>query len=167
MNDSGSGSQPVSGQGTGPDYQQMYKGGGKFKEQLESIAGSFGGRRGGGAETEPVSRTERPTETVVEIPTNPEVEKKPEFVGYVEKSGKDAVTPKPIVDDYTQQILLKSSDPTNVKIKLPLTEEEIQTGLHRKVLESVRWLAEWCVRQVKMLGARAEYKSGDQSGPEV
>ena len=140
------------------DYQQMYKSGGRFKEQLEALAGTFAGKRSG-IESEPIPRAERPVETVEEIPTSPEVEKRPELSGYIEKVEREAETLKPVTDDYTQQILLKSSDPTDVKVKLPLTAEEVQTGLHHKVWESIRWLAEWCMRQVKMLGSRAEYKT--------
>ena len=149
--------QSVSGQA---DYQQMYKRGGKFKDQLEAIAGTYGGRLGGGGkEMEPMpARVEKPVESVEEIPTSPEIEKKPELSGYIEKVEREAESMKPITDDYTQQVLLKTADPTTSKVILPMTEEEVQVGLHHKVWESIRWLAEWCVRQVKMLGGRAEYK---------
>ena len=143
------------------NFQHLYGKDDQFKDQLEAIAGTFGGRRSGGVETEPRAAeagAAKPVETVEEIPTSPEIEKKPELAGYIEKVERDTETIKPIVDDYTQQILLKSVDPTNVKVKLPLTVDQVQTGLHHKVWESIRWLAEWCVRQVKMLGGRAEYK---------
>ncbi len=34
-------------------------------------------------------------------------------------------------------------------VVLPLTDEEINQGLHASILSSLRWLAEWCVRQLK------------------
>lgn len=36
-------------------------------------------------------------------------------------------------------------------IHLPLTDDEIAKALHASVTTSVRWLAEWCVRQIKMV----------------
>lgn len=143
---------------TGTAFQHQYQQGGKFKEQLEAIAGSFT-RPSTGVEHEPVPRSEKGPDAVIEIPSSPEIEKKPELAGYIEKVEREAETMKPITDDYTQQVLLKTAQSNQAKVKLPLTEEEIQRGLHHKVWESMRWLAEWCVRQVKMLGGRAEYKS--------
>ncbi|MFA6512535.1 MAG: hypothetical protein WCV86_05460, partial [Patescibacteria group bacterium] len=111
------------------DFQQAYSQGGKFKEQLEAIAGAYGRSHGGGVEAEPVARVEKPVEAIQEVPTSPELEKKPELSGYIEKVEREAETMKPIVDDYTQQVLLKSSDPMNTKVKLPMTEEQVQLGL--------------------------------------
>lgn len=34
-------------------------------------------------------------------------------------------------------------------IKLPLSDDQIELALHAKVMQSIRWLAEWCVRQLK------------------
>lgn len=34
-------------------------------------------------------------------------------------------------------------------IKLPITDEKIEQGLHQSVLSSLRWLAEWCIYQLK------------------
>lgn len=31
-------------------------------------------------------------------------------------------------------------------IVLPLSEEEVKIGLHHKVYDAVKWLAQWCVR---------------------
>jgi hypothetical protein len=137
------------------DYQMKYKQGGDFKKKLEEIAGSFSK---GGVEHEPTRIVEKPIEAMEEIPTNPEIEKKPELAGYIEKVEKAAETMKPVTDDYTQQVLLKSINPASAKVTLPLTEDQIQQGLHHQIWESIRWLAEWCVRQYKMLKGRAEYK---------
>jgi hypothetical protein len=137
------------------DFQAMYDAGGSFKQKLEQIAGSF---HKGGTEHEPVPRASRVIESVEEIPTTPEVEKKPEFKGYMEKVETEPELAKPIVDDYTQQVLLKSAEPQNVKITLPLTSDEAQKGLKMSIWDSMRWLALWCVRQFKMLKGRAEYK---------
>ncbi|OGD10204.1 hypothetical protein A2397_03260 [Candidatus Amesbacteria bacterium RIFOXYB1_FULL_44_23] len=141
-------------------FQAMYGQGGKFKEQLEAIAGTFGGKSGG-VEVEPptaeTSKSKLP-EAMQEIVTVPELEKKPELSGYIEKVEQATDKIAPITDDYTHQVLLKSADPTAVKVTLPLTEDEVEKGLHHKVWESIRWLSEWCVRQFKLLRGRAEYK---------
>lgn len=34
-------------------------------------------------------------------------------------------------------------------VQLPLTDDQIIVGLHAQILSSLRWLAEWCVRQLK------------------
>jgi len=138
------------------DFQAMYNAGGNFKQKLERIAGGF---HKGGTEHEPVPRVkERVIESVEEIPITPELENKPELIGYIEKVEKEAELPKSIVDDYTQQVLLKSADPQNVKITLPMTLDEAQTDLKKSIWDSVRWLAVWCIRQFKTLKGRAEYK---------
>jgi hypothetical protein len=130
------------------DFQQWYNQGGSFKEQLESIA--TGQRETGGKE--------RRIDVVEEIPTSPELEKKPELAGYIEKVEKEAELAKPVIDDYTQQVLISPPGLGNKVVKLPMTESEIQQGLHRKVWESVRWLAVWCVRQAKILHGRIVYR---------
>lgn len=38
---------------------------------------------------------------------------------------------------------------TGPTITLSLTEEEIKKGLHHKIVDSIRWLAEWCVKIAK------------------
>ena len=34
-------------------------------------------------------------------------------------------------------------------LSLPLSDDQIALGLHAQVLSSLRWLAEWCLRQLK------------------
>lgn len=119
--------------------------GGKTKE-----SGSFA------VETPKV--VEKPVEQAEEIPTQVELEKKPELSGYMEKVEREAELMKPVQDDYTQQVLIKSANPQNVTVTLPMTEDEMMSGLHGQVWESFRWLAEWCVRQIKLLHGKVKYK---------
>lgn len=107
---------------------------------------------------EPAASTERPVEQMEEIPTQVELEKKPELQGYVEKVEHDTELQTPVQDDYAQQVLLKSANPQNVVVTLPLTEEQVVMGLHEQVWSSLRWLAEWCVRQIKLLHGRVKYR---------
>lgn len=43
------------------------------------------------------------------------------------------------------------------KIVLPLDEGEVKEGLHRKVLDSFRWVAEWCNYMIKKYPGRVFY----------
>lgn len=105
----------------------------------EEITAEFGGK-----EREPVK-------VVDEILVHPEIEKHPELDGYIEKVEKEAELKTPVMDDSTQQVVMQAASPQDPKIKLPLTRDEIEKGLHHKVWESIRWLAEWCLRQLKLL----------------
>ena len=123
------------------DPQKAYNAGGRFKEQLEALASSFrAGEREGGR-----------VEVVEEIPVNVEEEKLKEGEGYIEKVEREAELAKPVVDDYTQQVLVGAEAPQKPKVTLPLTDDQIKKGLHHKVWEAIRWLAEWCLRQLKMV----------------
>jgi hypothetical protein len=127
--------------------QPQYYQGGKFKEQLEAIA----------SEPTQVEKGEKSVESMEQIPTRVEVEKQPELKGYMEEveTGTDLVGG--VSDDYTSKILMgakKKEEP----VELPLSRTQIQEGLHHKVWESVRWLSEWCVRQVKLLHGKVIYK---------
>ena len=120
---------------------------------------------GGGKErmeSGPVRGFESVADSVIEVAgetARVEVEKKPELSGYVEEVEKAAELNTAVVDDYTGQILLNPTK-QDAKIKeLPLTEDQVIQGLHMQVYDSLRWAAEWCVRQIKLLKGRAKYKS--------
>jgi len=142
------------------DFQTAYNAGGSFAQKLDEIAKGYGGGRKGGVEMEPHSMEasrDKPPEDITEVLTEPELEKKPELEGFIEKVEKAGETQQVVIDDYTQQVLLKTAG-QNTKVKLPLTEDQIQKGLHQQVWDSIRWLAEWCVRQMKMLKEKVMYK---------
>lgn len=134
-----------------PDYQVMYNQGGKFKEQLEALAGSY-------RVAEAPRSVEKKVTQVEEIASSPEIEKK-EMQGYIEKIEKEAELTNSITDDYTNKVLLSSSANQNPTITLPLTHVQVNAGLHHKVWEAVTWLAAWCLRQVKLSPGRVKYKS--------
>ena len=56
-----------------------------------------------------------------------------------------------MTDDYIQQMHLQTSGGQAKPATLPLNQEQIEQGLHHKVWEGIRWMAEWCVRQIKLL----------------
>lgn len=64
---------------------------------------------------------------------------------------------KPITDAGGQP-LVSPPAPQAPTITLPVTKGTFATGLTKKVSNSVRWLAEWCLRLVKIFGARAVFR---------
>lgn len=64
--------------------------------------------------------------------------------------------PKQIVDDQGQ--VVAQSVPDEEEIVLPLTENEMKTGLKSKVSNSLRWLAEWSVMIIKKYPGRVFYR---------
>lgn len=87
-----------------------------------------------------------------------EVEVGKEVEDWMERmeKGEDTKLQQPVMDDYGQ-ILLDNSIPKQTKIVLPLNEEEVRKGLHHKAVDSVRWLAEWCLRIIKLAGKKASF----------
>jgi hypothetical protein len=106
---------------------------------------------------EAVSRlfAEKEKYPVVERPTTPEVP--PEIEHAEAIAGAEIQLPQPVTDDQTGQVLVTSTAAAQPKIVLPLTEEEIKRGLHLKVIDSFRWLAEWCQRLIKIFHGRVAY----------
>jgi len=91
-----------------------------------------------------------------------EPEPSKEVRGWVEKAekGQSITLPTPITDDYGQ-ILMQSSGLVKPKIILPMDYEEVEAGLKQKVVASVRWLAMWCLRLLKIGPDRVAYKKVD------
>ena len=128
------------------DYQVAYNAGGHFKEQLEAISKSWR------SEQESRRVEEREIKNMEEIPGSPEVG--PEMEGYIEKVEKDPELQKALADDYIKTIGMQSATTQNPQVTLPLTNSQVQAGLHHKVWEAVRWLAVWCLRQMKMVSLK-------------
>ena len=65
-----------------------------------------------------------------------------------------------VTDDAGAPALTPAGD-DQVTITLPLTEEQVRDGLHHKIVDGVRWMAEWCVRMIKKAhtaGVRVVYR---------
>lgn len=114
-------------------------------KELEEVGSGVGGK-----EKLVIPESKSNKQGIEVVPTHPEIEKHPELEGYIEKIEKEAELSQSVTDDNTHQVILSSSNPQNPKITLPLTDDQIMNGLHRKIWESVRWLAEWCVRQMQL-----------------
>lgn len=57
---------------------------------------------------------------------------------------------KPVIDDQTGQTLVTAPSAKKAKIILPLTRQQVVSGLKQKTTNAVRWLAEWCLRLIKI-----------------
>ena len=89
------------------------------------------------------------------------VDLEPEVESWLEKLEKeDKQLQQPVVNQTTGQVVLDDSaqQPTGFKVVLPLTKGEGSVALQQKVINSVRWLAEWCLRMVKMFGNKVTYR---------
>lgn len=96
----------------------------------------------------------------LEIVEQKEPEPEKEVKDWVEKveSGDTAQLKKPVIDDYGQILVEAAEKKEKPKITLPLDEKGMEKGLHHKAIDSFRWLAEWCVRVMKMATGRVFYK---------
>lgn len=69
------------------------------------------------------------------------------------KTAEEITLPQPVKDEFGD-ILLEAASPIKPKLVLPLTKPKMNQGLHKKITESIRWLAEWCLRLIKMFPDR-------------
>lgn len=80
-----------------------------------------------------------------------------EVEGWLERVEHDDVEePETVV--HKGKVLVSPISPKNVSLSLPLTEDEVKQGLSGKVISSIRWLAEWCLRIIKKYHGRVAYK---------
>lgn len=93
------------------------------------------------------------------------VDLEPEVESWLEKLEKeDTSLSQPVVDPGDQgsrkQVVLEDieGDKDKFKVVLPLTKEEVDKRLHGKVIESARWLAEWCIKMIKMFHGKVAYR---------
>lgn len=90
-----------------------------------------------------------------------QVDLEPEVEGWLEKVEKeDSQLQQPVADQTTGQVILDDSQQQKpgFKVILPMSKDEVDKGLQHKVLDSVRWLAEWCIRMIKMFGNKVAYR---------
>ena len=111
-----------------------------------------------------------PGKEQAEAPARPEPEKVPirviketqpskEVENWMKKleKGEDINLPQPVTDDFGQT-LVQPAVTQKPNIILPMTEEEINIGVTKKIVNSIRWMAEWCLRLFKKDSQRVEYK---------
>lgn len=105
-----------------------------------------GGGVGMQKEQEPLIPPEAgPIEEVIgEVEVAPELER----IG-VEKRGETIKLPPDVRKMGVKAVGPTQPATTTTTIPLPLTDDQIVVGLHAKIISSLRWLAEWCIRQLK------------------
>ena len=69
------------------------------------------------------------------------------------------VLEKSILDENGTPLLENSLEQKKIIIKLPLSESQINQAIHLKVIDSLRWLAEWAKRLLKITGGKFIYKT--------
>lgn len=127
----------------------------------------YGGGKGGVGVKERVSTNldtiiqEVPGAQVIETEKTAEIP--PEVESWMEKvDHHDIAAPKEVVvADQT------SAQPTGhyaaePVIILPISHQKVQTGMKKSVTESIRWLAEWCLRVIKKFHGMVVYREESQ-----
>lgn len=89
------------------------------------------------------------------------VEKKPEIVTNQASNASSQLMngqiQTSVSDDMAVVVAQSIQNQGKPKIVLPLTEEELRKGLHHRVIDGVRWLAEWCRMMIKKYPGRVFY----------
>jgi len=66
--------------------------------------------------------------------------------------------PVPVEDEYGR-VLMESARPSKPRIILPLNQTGMKQAVKKKITDSIRWLATWCLRLIKMFPGRVVYKN--------
>ncbi len=93
-----------------------------------------------------------------------------EVSSYIEKIERQAETkpqqttsqpvptdPASLADDAAKKIMGLAPKLQKQTIILPLDEDAVKQGLHHKVMDAIRWLAEWSVYMIKKYPGRVFY----------
>ena len=91
---------------------------------------------------------------IIQTEVEPELDKEEPLIRKLEK---EIYLAKPVTDDYGQP-LVSNPAPANPKITLPITQGQFAFGLTQRVTDSIRWLAEWCLRLMKILGPKTTFR---------
>jgi hypothetical protein len=100
-------------------------------------------------------RMSREAHPVVERAVIPEIPA--EIEGVESIAAGEVSLPQPVTDDQGQ-VVLDNAAPQQVTVTLPLTDEELEQALHLKVIHSIRWLAEWTKRLLRLSSQRFTYR---------
>lgn len=94
-----------------------------------------------------------------------------EVEGYIERIEKQAevkpptagasptptASPAQLADDAAKKIMGLAPKLQKQTIVLPLDEEGVRRGLHHKIFDAIRWLAEWSVYMIRKYPGRVFY----------
>ena len=92
---------------------------------------------------------------IVEVGREPEIA--PE-TGLEKLEKEQYILKKPVLDDQTGQVLVTAPTLQEPTVILPLTEGEYEQALSAKIECSIRWLAEWSKRLMKILGSKVGFR---------
>lgn len=94
-----------------------------------------------------------------------------EVEGYIERIERQAETKPPAqgtggakpaaamsAADAAKKAMAVGPKAQKQQIVLPLDEEGVRRGLHHKIFEAIRWLAEWSVYMIKKYPGRVFYR---------
>lgn len=82
-----------------------------------------------------------------------------EVAGWLERVERDDI-PEPATIVHEGKPIVSPVAPNQAQVTLPLTADDLKKGLHQKLIESFRWLAEWCWRLIKKYHGKVAYKLG-------
>lgn len=105
------------------------------------------------------------SELAGQLESQEHAEFEPEVEGWLEKvkQGHEVQLPEPVTHEGEVVVADAGKAVSDDVIVLPLTQQQVQKGTHEQVTSGARWLAEWCMRLIKMFGNQVQYK---QSQPE-
>ena len=92
------------------------------------------------------------------------VEKQAETQAQVQSASQVQVT-QPVAQqqqDMGSLVSAQLADVTKPKIILPLNQVQIEEGMHHKIVDGIKWLAEWCVMMIKKYPGRVFYLPPNQ-----
>jgi len=92
------------------------------------------------------------------------VERQAETQAQVQSASQVQVT-QPVVQqqqDMGSLVSAQLADVTKPKIILPLNQVQIEEGMHHKIVDGIKWLAEWCVMMIKKYPGRVFYLPPNQ-----
>ncbi len=115
----------------------------KLKKELDSVPVSFSS-----PETVSMREISMDLEPALEVAEFMEVKPDPHTV----------TIPEPVEDDEYTEMLLKATQIPEPNIILPIGEQELEKAFHHKIIDSVRWLAEWTKRIILQHPKRVFFK---------
>jgi len=83
-------------------------------------------------------------EAVADIELEPEVE-----ASGIEKRSETINLPPDVKQMGVEAVGPAQPHGSGTSVKLPLGDDQIVQGLHVQIVSSLRWLVEWCIRQLK------------------
>lgn len=87
------------------------------------------------------------------------VERQSESQGQDQPTATVQVPQQPTIQqqDMGAQVTAQFAGDGKPNIVLPLNKSQIEEGLHHRIIDGIKWLAEWCVMMIKKYPGRVFY----------